>query len=30
MPGWSITIAAHIGSDGIIVAMIPYTDSNMT
>jgi outer membrane protein assembly factor BamB len=30
MPGWSITLAANQGADGIVVAMIPYTDSNMT
>jgi len=29
MPGWSITLAANHGADGIVVAMIPYTDSNM-
>jgi PQQ enzyme repeat len=29
MPGWSITLAANNGADGIIVAMIPYKDSNM-
>jgi len=29
MPGWSITLAANNGADGIIVAMIPYQDSNM-
>jgi PQQ enzyme repeat len=29
MPGWSITLAANNGVDGIIVAMIPYKDSNM-
>lgn len=29
MPGWSITIAGNHGADGIVVAMIPYTDSNM-
>jgi outer membrane protein assembly factor BamB len=29
MPGWSITLAANNGADGIIVAMIPYRDSNM-
>ena len=29
MPGWSITLAGNHGADGIIVAMIPYTDSNM-
>jgi hypothetical protein len=30
MPGWSITLAANNGVDGIIAAMIPYKDSNMT
>jgi hypothetical protein len=30
MPGWSITLAANNGADGIIAAMIPYKDSNMT
>jgi hypothetical protein len=30
MPGWSITLAANHGVDGIIAAMIPYKDSNMT
>ena len=29
MPGWSVTLAANHGADGIIVAMIPYKDSNM-
>ncbi|MCK1385617.1 hypothetical protein [Bradyrhizobium sp. 21] len=29
MPGWSITLAANNGADGIIVAMVPYQDSNM-
>jgi outer membrane protein assembly factor BamB len=29
MPGWSITLAGNHGADGIVVAMIPYTDSNM-
>ena len=29
MPGWSITLAGNNGADGIVVAMIPYTDSNM-
>jgi outer membrane protein assembly factor BamB len=29
MPGWSITVAANNGADGIIVAMVPYKDSNM-
>ena len=29
MPGWSITLAANHGADGIVVAMIPYRDSNM-
>lgn len=29
MPGWSITLAANNGTDGIIVAMVPYQDSNM-
>lgn len=29
MPGWSITVAANHGVDGIIVAMVPYKDSNM-
>ena len=29
MPGWSITLAANRGRDGIVVAMIPYKDSNM-
>jgi outer membrane protein assembly factor BamB len=29
MPGWSITLAANNGVDGIVAAMIPYTDSNM-
>jgi PQQ enzyme repeat len=29
MPGWSITLAANRGTDGIVVAMIPYKDSNM-
>jgi hypothetical protein len=29
MPGWSITLAANNGADGIIVAMVPYKDSNM-
>jgi hypothetical protein len=29
MPGWSITLAANRGTDGIIVATIPYKDSNM-
>jgi hypothetical protein len=29
MPGWSITVAANNGVDGIIVAMVPYKDSNM-
>jgi hypothetical protein len=29
MPGWSITLAADHGQDGIIVAMMPYRDSNM-
>ena len=29
MPGWSITLAANHGADGIVVAMIPYKDSNM-
>jgi hypothetical protein len=30
MPGWSITLAANNGAEGIIAAMIPYKDSNMT
>ena len=30
MPGWSIAVAANGGVDGIIVAMVPYKDSNMT
>jgi hypothetical protein len=30
MPGWSITLAANNGVDGIVAAMIPYKDSNMT
>jgi hypothetical protein len=30
MPGWSIALAADDGNDGIIAAMIPYKDSNMT
>jgi outer membrane protein assembly factor BamB len=30
MPGWSLTLAANQGADGIVVAMIPYKDSNMT
>jgi hypothetical protein len=29
MPGWSITLAANNGTDGIVVAMVPYQDSNM-
>ena len=29
MPGWNVTLAANHGADGIIVAMIPYKDSNM-
>jgi hypothetical protein len=29
MPGWSITLAANSGTDGIVVAMLPYKDSNM-
>ena len=29
MPGWSITLAANNGTDAIIVAMVPYKDSNM-
>ncbi len=29
MPGWSITLAANNGADAIIVAMVPYKDSNM-
>lgn len=29
MPGWSITLAGNHGADGIVVAMVPYTDSNM-
>jgi hypothetical protein len=29
MPGWSITLAANNGTDAIIVAMVPYQDSNM-
>jgi outer membrane protein assembly factor BamB len=29
MPGWSIAVAANNGADGIIVAMVPYKDSNM-
>ena len=29
MPGWSITLAGNHGADGVVVAMIPYTDSNM-
>jgi hypothetical protein len=29
MPGWSITLAAKNGADGIVVAMVPYQDSNM-
>jgi hypothetical protein len=30
MPGWSICLAANSGQDGIVVGMVPYTDSNMT
>ncbi|HYZ24063.1 MAG TPA: hypothetical protein VE690_18085, partial [Rhodopila sp.] len=29
MPGWGIALAANQGADGIIVAMVPYKDSNM-
>jgi hypothetical protein len=29
MPGWSSTLAANSGRDGIVVAMLPYKDSNM-
>jgi hypothetical protein len=29
MPGWGIALAANQGGDGIIVAMVPYKDSNM-
>jgi hypothetical protein len=29
MPGWSICLAANNGQDGIVVGMVPYTDSNM-
>jgi hypothetical protein len=29
MPGWSIALAANNGTDGIVVAMLPYKDSNM-
>jgi hypothetical protein len=29
MPGWSIALASHAGAEGIVAAMIPYTDSNM-
>ncbi|HEY2137939.1 MAG TPA: hypothetical protein VGH49_18785 [Xanthobacteraceae bacterium] len=29
MPGWSITLAANAGADGIVVAMVPDRDSNM-
>jgi hypothetical protein len=30
MPGWSIVLSANNGADGMIAAMIPYKDSNMT
>ncbi|MGY4498733.1 hypothetical protein ACVWYH_002664 [Bradyrhizobium sp. GM24.11] len=29
MPGWSITLAANNRTDAIIIAMLPYKDSNM-
>jgi hypothetical protein len=29
MPGWGIALAGNQGNDGIIVAMVPYKDSNM-
>ena len=29
MPGWSVTLATNRGADGIVVAMIPYKNSNM-
>jgi hypothetical protein len=29
MPGWGIALAGNQGADGIIVAMVPYKDSNM-
>jgi hypothetical protein len=30
MPGWSIALASNAGADGIVAAMIPYKDSNMS
>jgi hypothetical protein len=30
MPGWGMTLAANNGADGIIIAVIPYGDCNMT
>ena len=29
MPGWGIVAAGNGGNDGIVVAMVPYKDSNM-
>jgi hypothetical protein len=29
MAGWNITLAADQGADGIVVAIVPYKDSNM-